>query len=260
MSQQDILKVEKVNATWVLLNKPDKRNALDIEMSNNLSQALKECSKETNTKVVVLSGEGSAFCSGGDVEAMANAKDPTEYLRRLSRAINQAILTMRNMRKPVIAAVNGHALGAGFSLMLGADLRIATSSSKFSLAFRNIGLAPGCGTYVLPRIVGYSKACELTLLGDTFDSKQAEQLGIVNKTVPNNKLVVSVNKYVNKLASGPLKALSLTKDLLNASFDTSFGKHCENEAEAIARSAGTKDAREGFKAFLEKRKPKFEGK
>jgi len=256
-----VVRVEKKGCSWIIINRPEVKNALDLETANELSKALEECARDDSCRVVVLTGEGDCFCAGGDVSTMHKADKGQElgqYLRRISRSINRSILTMRTMKKPVIAAINGSAMGAGFSLMLGADLRISVDSAKFAMSFRNIGLAPGCGTYILPRMIGQAKAAQLILMGDVIDAKEAWRLGLVNQTVKAKDLVKVTEGYVQNLSSGPAKALALSKDLLNKSLEGAMSDHCEREAEAIGRSGEHRDGKEGIKAFVEKRRPKYE--
>jgi len=255
-----IIRVDKKGGSWVIINRPEVRNALDLETANDLSKALEECAADEDCRVVVLTGEGDCFCAGGDVAAMHKAEQKGElglYLRRISRAINRSILTMKEMRKPVVAAVNGPAMGAGFSLMLGADLRIAVETARFAMSFRNIGLAPGCGTYLLPRMIGQAKASQLVLMGEVIDAKEARRLGLINETVKPKDLVKVTERYLLNLTSGPSRALALSKDLLNKSLEGAMSDHCEREAEAIGRSGEARDGKEGIKAFIEKRRPKF---
>jgi 2-(1,2-epoxy-1,2-dihydrophenyl)acetyl-CoA isomerase len=222
-----------------------------------MSKALDECANDDRCKVVVVTGEGDTFCAGGDIKSMHEASDLPEYLRRISRAINRSILAMRRMGKPVIAAINGTALGAGFTLVLGADIRIAVNTSRFSMAFRDVGLAAGSGTFMLPRMIGYAKACQMILVGDIIDAKEAYRWGMVNEVVKAKDLVKVTNKYVARLAKGPLKALAMSKDLLNKGLDSKMADHYDREAEAISRSGKTEDGKEGIAAFVEKRKPRF---
>jgi 2-(1,2-epoxy-1,2-dihydrophenyl)acetyl-CoA isomerase len=255
-----IVRVDKKGSSWVIINRPEVRNALDLETANQLSKALEECASDDGCRVVVLTGEGDCFCAGGDVAAMHKAEKGNElghYLRRISRAINRSILTMKEMKKPVVAAVNGSAMGAGFSLLLGADLRIAVDTAKFAMSFRNIGLAPGCGTYLLPRMIGQAKASQLVLMGDVIDANEAWRLGLVNITVKPKDLVKVTEEYIHNLTSGPTRALALSKDLLNKSLEGAMSDHCEREAEAIGRSGENRDGKEGIRAFVEKRRPKF---
>jgi len=255
-----IVRVDKKGGSWVIINRPEVRNALDLETANELSKAMEECAADDDCRVVVLTGEGDCFCAGGDVAAMHAAEKKGElgqYLRRISRAINRSILTMKGMKKPVIAAINGSAMGAGFSLLLGADLRIAVENAKFSMSFRNIGLAPGCGTYLLPRMIGQAKAAQLVLMADVIDVKEAKRLGLINEAVKAKDLITVTERYLQNLTSGPSRALALSKDLLNKSLEGAMSDHCEREAEAIGRSGEARDGKEGIKAFVEKRRPKF---
>jgi len=258
--KSSIVRVDKKNTCWVIINRPEVKNALDLQTANELSKALEECATDDNCKVVVLTGEGDCFCAGGDVAAMHEAEKKGElglYLRRISRAINRSILTMRTMHVPVVAAINGSAMGAGFSLILGADLRLAVDTAKFAMSFRNIGLAPGCGTYLLPRMIGQARASQLVLMGQVIDAKEAWRLGIINEAVKPKDLVKVTENYIQNLTSGPTKAIAMSKDLLNKSLEGAMSDHCEREAEAIGRAGEHRDGKEGIRAFVEKRKPKF---
>lgn len=253
-----VVRVDKKNASWIIIDRQDVKNALDMNAANELSKALDECAKDANVKCVVLTGEGDVFCSGGDINAMHEAKEKGQYLGRLSRAFNRSLLTMRTMNKPVIAAINGPALGAGFSLVLGADLRIAIKGARFSMAYRNVGLAPGSGTYNLLKEIGYAKAAQLVLLGEVIDADEAQEIGLINEVVKSKDLIKVTDKYVKRLTLGPLKAIAMSKDLLNKAQDSTMSKHCEREAEAITRSGKSKDGKEGIAAFVEKRKARFQ--
>jgi 2-(1,2-epoxy-1,2-dihydrophenyl)acetyl-CoA isomerase len=164
------------------------------------------------------------------------------------------------MNKPIIAAVNGASFGAGFSLALSCDIIIATPKAKFGTAFVGIGLAPGCGTQLLTDIVGYQRACEYMLTCKVFTAKEAEQLGVINKVVPEEDLDNEIEYYANIFRELPSLAVGKAKMLINKSLDNGFINHLELESITAAYTAGTEDFKEGITAFIEKRKPQFKGK
>lgn len=244
---------------FITLSRPNRLNAFDLLLGEELSQVLNEASNDDSIKVVVLKGTGKGFCGGGDVKEMHGAANKPQFLRDLTKIIHQCVLTMRGMEKPVIAAVNGAAFGAGFSLALACDIIISTSASRFGTAFIGIGLAPGCGTQLLTQIIGYQKACEYILTSKTLSAEEAETLGIINKVVPENQLDDAIEEYVQIFRSFPSIAVGKAKMLINKSLDNDFANHLELESLTAAYTAGTQDFTEGVTAFVEKRKPVFTG-
>jgi len=250
----------KDNIAYILLNRPERLNSFDIQLGEELYNALKEIHNKQEIRAVVLKGTGKGFCSGGDVKEMYEAKDKTKFLKDLTKAIHRCVIEMRTMEKPVIAAINGAAFGAGLSLALACDILIAVKEAKFGTAFIGIGLAPGCGTQFFTKLVGYQKACEYILTSKTFTAEEAQQLGIINKVVETDMLDNTVEEFVSKFKKLPPIAVGKAKMLINKSLDNDMITHLELESKTAAWSAGTEDFSEGVTAFVEKRKPVFKGK
>jgi 2-(1,2-epoxy-1,2-dihydrophenyl)acetyl-CoA isomerase len=238
----------------ITLNRPDVLNAFNDALTTELGEALKAAERDASTRAVIITGAGRAFSSGQDL-ADLKAKYVPGFVPHLGddlrRRYNPIITRIREMEKPVIAAVNGVAAGAGCSLALACDLRVASEAASFIEVFINVGLIPDSGsTFTLPRLVGMGKAFELCCAAPKVDAAEALRLGLVNKVVPADQLMETTTKLAGRLASLPARAVSLTKRLLN-----------QLEAEAFAQeTAGcTRDHFEGVMAFLEKRKPSFTG-
>ena len=245
---------------YITLNRPDRLNSLDLKLGEELHQVLKSLGKDPNVRVVVIRGTGKGFCGGGDVKEMYNAENKPRFLRELTKAIHRCVIDMREMEKPVIAAVNGAAFGAGLSLALACDVIIAVREAKFGTAFIGVGLAPGCGTQFFTKLVGYQRACEYILTSKTFTAEKAEELGIVNKLVSSDNLDAAVEEFVSKFRELPPIAVGKAKMLINKSMENNMIVHLDLESKTASFSAGTDDFKEGVTAFVEKRKPKFKGK
>ncbi|MEX0959012.1 MAG: enoyl-CoA hydratase-related protein [Burkholderiales bacterium] len=258
----DNLKLSRDGAVAViLLNRPQALNAIDGEMMAGLKDAAEACARDESTRAVVLRGEGPAFCAGGDVPLFHRHLDELpELIVRWGRELHFAILALRRMDKPVLAAVHGAVAGAGVSLMCAADLAIASDDARFTLAYANIGASPdGGSTHFLARLVGQRKALELAMLPDRFDAQTAKSIGLVNWVVPAGEFGQRTTEIVQRLAAGPTRAYAEAKRLLNGSLETTIETQMERELAAFSRCARTADLREGITAFVEKRKPVFKG-
>ena len=187
------------------------------------------------------------------------ADNKSKFLRELTKAIHRCVIEIRTMEKPVIAAINGAAFGAGLSLALACDIIISVKDAQFGTAFIGIGLAPGCGTQFFTSVVGYQKACEYILTSKTFSAKEAYELGLVNKVVDTDKLDEAVEEFLSKFKKLPPIAVGKAKMLINKSIENDMISHLELESKTAAYSAGTEDFNEGVTAFVEKRKPNFRG-
>ncbi len=244
----------------VTLNRPDVYNALNNEITFELQAALKECRKNDEVRVVVLTGEGKAFCSGQDLKA--SSKEPNRsFSDSIHKRYNPIVMAIRNMPKPVICRLNGVAAGAGCSFALACDLIVAAESSKLIEVFVNIGLVLDSGSsYFLPRLVGSAKAFELATMGTRVSGKEAEAMGLVNKCVADDKLDASVKEYTDYYAKAPTKAIGMMKKMLNKSQNSSLNEMLEYEAQMQDIAGATHDYTEGVQAFLEKRKANFLGK
>ena len=244
----------------IALNRPHVMNAMDGEMMQQLRPVAEAVEKDPTVRVVVLRGEGAAFMAGGDVAVFhQHLAELPELIVTWGREMHAAFLALRRMGKPVLASVHGAVAGAGFSLMCAADLAIAASDTRFTLAYANIGASPdGGSTYFLPRLVGYKKTMELIMLPDRFDAETARQHGLVNWVVPGDKLAEETARIAQRLAAGPTHAYAEAKRLVNQSLDP-MAAQMEQELQAFSRCARGADLTEGVTAFVEKRNPVFKG-
>jgi 2-(1,2-epoxy-1,2-dihydrophenyl)acetyl-CoA isomerase len=261
---QEVLLEKKYGAvTLLVMNRPDRLNALDNELAAALDQALSRIAMDPAVHVVVLSGAGRAFCAGGDLGAIARGRERggMESLEPLLRAGMKAVLTMRSMPQPVIAAVNGAAAGAGMNVALAADIRVAAEEAVFGQNFAKVGLFPDYGgTYFLPQLAGPAVAAELFYTGEMIDARKALQLGLVNRVVPLAQLEAEVLALAAKIADGPQVAIRAMKLALFGNEKKTLEQALENEVENQIRCFGTEDCLEGIRAFLEKRPSKFQGR
>jgi enoyl-CoA hydratase/carnithine racemase len=246
------------------LNRPERLNALGDTLREDLYNAVTQCAADPNVRVLVITGAGRGFCSGGDVKSMSERDRSGEKPSPgtlLAQLRDRTILAMRDCPRPIIAAVNGAAAGAGMNIALACDMRIASSAAKFSQAFVKRGLSPDWGgSYFLPRIVGTAKACELLFTGDTIDAAEALRLGIVNAVVAPEELMPAAYRLARKIADGPPVAIQGTKRAVyhNQDVDLRAALEFETFAQVVARE--TEDVKEGVRAFMEKRAPVFRGR
>jgi len=249
--------------TTITLNRPEKLNALAGHMRRDLAEALEAAGSDRAVHVVVITGVGRAFCSGGDVAAMADLierGDADEFSRLLGSA-RRVVTAIRHMAKPVIASINGPAFGAGFNLALACDLRIASNNATFSQSFAKVGLHPDWGgTYFLPRLVTPNKACELFFLGNTIDAEEAHRLGLINFVVSPSELETETRKLAERLRDAPAIAIGSAKQAVYMSQSAELEEMLRYETEAQMRCFDSDDGAEGVRAFLEKRPPKFTGR
>ena len=260
--QSFIYEVEEGIAT-VRLNDPGRLNPLTFETYAELEKLTGELAHDDTVKVLVLTGTGKGFCSGGSVHEIIGklVRMQSDELYRFTRMTCNVVQNMRNSKKPIIAAVNGIAAGAGAILALASDFRIVSESAKFAFLFVKVGLsgADMGALSLLPRIVGLGKAAELVFLGDAIDAQEAHRIGLANRVVPGEKLMEESYALARRLREGPLYALGVTKELLNLESDTNLETALEMEATAQAKCMEMADFREGYQAFLEKRPPAFNG-
>lgn len=250
----------RVGTIW--LNRPESLNAFNLELAVRLRESLDALSEEKNVRVIVLRGKGYVFSVGGDVKEMLKNvqkdKDPAAYFREPLSEFHRIILALRECPKPVLAAVHGAVAGYAFNLVLACDLKLATDATRFLQAFIRLGLSPdGGGTHLLPRLIGYSRACELTMLPDEIDARKAREWGLINWTVPEEEFEPRVRETADRLARGPSWALAQTKRLLNRSWDTGLKDQLEAERQAQVENSTSADFEEGLSAFIEKREPEF---
>ncbi len=241
----------------VVMNRPAKKNAATVQMWRELAEVFREAAADEADRVVVLSGAGGDFCAGADLGDPERSIHPLVHMR----LVGQAALALHALTKPVIAKVDGVAVGAGCNLALGCDLVVASDRARFSEIFVRRGLCLDFGgSWLLPRRIGLHRAKELALLADIIDAAEAERIGLVNRVVPVDELDGFVAGWAARLAAGPPLALSLTKALLDDGLSMSMAAALEREAVAQAVCGQSEDGREAVKAFLEKRDAHFTGR
>jgi 2-(1,2-epoxy-1,2-dihydrophenyl)acetyl-CoA isomerase len=252
------------NIATLTLNRPERLNALGDTLREDLHNAILRATDDDNVRAIVITGAGRGFCSGGDVKAMSErdqAGRSHALADQLAPARDRCIAAMRDCPKPIIAAVNGPAAGAGFNLALACDMRIASSAAKFVQAFVKRGLHPDWGgTYFLPRLVGTAKACELIFTGEPIDATEAARLGIVNAVVAPEELMAKTYELAKKIAAGPPIAIRLAKRAIYHNEDVDMRAALEFETYAQNLCRQTEDSKEGVRAFVEKRAPVFKGR
>src|SRR5712692_3147018 len=247
----------------LVMNRPDRLNALNIELSSALNGALGRIAKDDTVRVVILTGAGRAFCAGGDLGLIGKGRETgaTQELEPLLRAGMQVVLKMRTMPQPVIAAINGAAAGAGMNIALAADIRIAAEEATFGQNFAKVGLFPDYGgTYFLPQLVGPSKAAEMFYTGEMIDAQTALRLGLVSRVVPASQLEAEVKTLAQRIAQGPSLAIRAVKKALFAGEEKELSRALDNEVREQVRCYLSEDCNEGIRAFFEKRPAKFQGK
>lgn len=242
------------------LNRPEKYNSFNREMALALQAALDDCAGNEAVRCVVLTGAGKGFCAGQDLAEATNV-DTLDFRKMVDEYYNATILRMRNLAKPIIAAVNGVAAGAGANIALAADIVLAARSATFIQAFSKISLIPDSGgTYFLPRLVGMQRALALTLTGDKITAEEAMQMGMVYRVYEDEDFPHAWQTVAESLAQGATKAFGLTKRLMNQSLGNNLEEQLAAERELQAEAGATQDFREGVAAFLEKRKAVFVGR
>lgn len=243
---------------WITLNRPEKLNAFIAQMNKEITHALKSSEQNEAVRSIVITGSGRAFCSGQDLEGVGEEMDHGDVLRSCYGPMMKQLAVTE---KPVIAAINGVAAGAGLSLALACDFRIASEKASLLQAFIHVGLIPDSGNlYNLPKLIGHAKALELAVLGEKISAFEAKEIGLVSKVVPVESFMDEVNEFAVRLANMPTKAIGLIKRSLQNSWNVSFEEYLELEAQNQRIAGKTKDHQEGVNAFVEKRKPNFIGK
>jgi len=264
MTYECLLYEVKDGIAQLTLNRPERLNALGGSLRDDLLDAIARASADSDVRVMIITGAGRGFCSGGDVKAMNEARErgrEGQLVDKYAPSRDRTLLAMRDAPQPIIAAVNGPAAGAGMNLALGCDMRVASTAASFSQAFVKRGLHPDWGgTYFLPRAVGMAKACELIFTGDVVDAQEALRLGLVSRVVAPEELLPVTRELAKKIAAGPPVAIRLAKRALyhNLETDLRAGLEFETFAQNVCRE--TEDAAEGIRAFVEKRAPHFRGR
>lgn len=260
MSNNSIeLKIENKVAR-ITLNRPEVFNSFNREMALKLQETFNECETNNDVRAIVLTGNGKAFCAGQDLKEVTDPELNPGFKKILEEHYNPIITRIRTIKKPVIAAVNGVAAGAGANIALACDIVVAHEKVSFIQAFSLIGLVPDSGgTFFLPRLIGFQKALALAMLGDKISSEEAEKMGMIYKSVPLDTFEETVNKLAIKMANMPTKALGMIKELFNQSMTNDLEAQLALESKLQIEAAQSNDYAEGVAAFIEKRKPEFKG-
>ena len=260
MSNSIELKIENKIA-FITLNRPEVFNSFNREMALRLQSTLDLCETNNEVRAIVLSGNGKAFCAGQDLKEVTSPELNPGFKKILEEHYNPIILRIRNIKKPIIGAINGVAAGAGANIALACDIVVAHEKVSFIQAFSLIGLVPdSAGTFFLPRLVGFQKALALAMLGDKISAEEAERMGMIYKVIPLESFEEDVNKLALKLANMPTKALGMIKELYNKSMTNNLEAQLALESKLQIEAAQSEDYAEGVSAFIEKRKPNFKGK
>ncbi|MFG2501810.1 enoyl-CoA hydratase/isomerase family protein [Streptomyces sp. NPDC048441] len=249
--------------SWITLNRPEAMNAVTWDQRERVIQLLAEASADPAVRAVVITATGKGFCAGADLRGAPAAAErvPGDVARTIKLGAQRLIAAVLDCEKPVIAAVNGTAAGIGAHLAFACDLVIAAEQAKFIEVFVRRGLVPdGGGAYLLPRLVGPQRAKELMFFGDSLLAMDAERLGLVNRVVPADELEKTARAWAERLATGPTRAIAMTKQLVNAALDSDRATAFAAEAAAQEINMTTADANEGVASFVERRSPSYEGR
>jgi len=264
MDFETLIFEEESGVGIITLNRPANLNAINYKMIREYVDALKAIREDDGIRAVIVTGSGKGFCSGADlgsVEIPLNVMKSLEMRSYVQDHLQNMMFSMLGLEKPIVGAINGMAAGAGCNLALASDIIIASEDARFTQIFVKRGLVPDMGgMYLLPRLVGMAKAKELIFTGEIIDAQEAYRIGLVNRVVPADKLMAEAQEFAKKLAEGPTRTIGMAKKMLNKSFESDLETVLAYEANAQGIAISTKDAKEGFSSFLQKRRPKFKGK
>ena len=259
MNKSILLKIEN-KVAYITLNRPEVFNSFNREMALSLQSILNDCEINDTVRAIVLTGNGKAFCAGQDLKEVTSPELNPGFKKILEEHYNPIITKIRAIKKPIVAAVNGVAAGAGANIALACDIVVAHEKVSFIQAFSLIGLIPDSGgTFFLPRLIGFQKASALAMLGDKIGAIEAERMGMIYKSVTLEEFDETINKLSLKLANMPTKALGFIKELFNQSMTNTLDEQLALESRLQIEAAESEDYKEGVAAFIEKRKPEFKG-
>ncbi|WP_426429386.1 enoyl-CoA hydratase-related protein [Winogradskyella sp. HB-48] len=251
----------KNGIAYITLNRPEVFNSFNREMALRLQQVLDDCESNPDIRAMVLTGNGKAFCAGQDLKEVTSPELNPGFKKILEEHYNPIITRIRNIKKPIIGAINGVAAGAGANIALACDIVVAHEKVSFIQAFSLIGLIPdSAGTFFLPRLIGFQKASALAMLGDKVSAEEAANMGMIYKVLPLESFQEEVNELALKLANMPTLALGKIKEAFNQSLTNNLEEQLALESKLQIEAAQTEDYEEGVSAFVEKRKPNFKGK
>lgn len=261
MTFNNIVYEKTEGVVTITIDRPHRLNALSVRAVNEMVTALTRASEDSVVRVVVITGAGNAFCAGADLKDAPDTMTP-QMAHEVVGLYLDLIVAIRNVEKPVVAKVNGLAVGGGCCIALAADMRIASEEASFGLPFVKIGIsgADMGATYLLPRLVGHGAATEMLMTGESIDAEEAYRIGMVNRVVPRDELDSATAEVVGRLASGPPLGLKFTKKALQASPDRDWRAQFDYEHFAQVACLMTEDYQEGRRAFIEKREPVFQGR
>lgn len=261
MSELDTIHYErKDHVAQITLNRPERRNAMNLAMNGELLHGLHEAASDETIRAVLITGAGKGFCSGADLSLFQPLPEPEQLKKIIISNYQPMMAAIAAMKKPVIAAINGVAAGAGASLALACDLRLMAHDASLLMAFSNIALIPDAGAnWLLTRLVGYSRAYEIAVEGSRIPAERCLELGLTNKVVPADQLLSIANAWARKLAERPTLALGLTKQAMQYAEHHDLASTIEYEAELQKQTIVSQDFLEGVTAFMQKREPEFKG-
>ncbi|MGQ9723596.1 MAG: enoyl-CoA hydratase/isomerase family protein [Candidatus Jordarchaeum sp.] len=261
MGYETIIYEKKNGVGKITLNRPEKLNAMNFQMVDDLVGVLDDISNDDEVRAVIITGAGRAFCSGAELAELGAREDPFESLSFMRSFAHRPILALRSLEKPVVAAVNGYALGIGCGIALACDIRIASEDAVFGERFVRIGILPGDGDmYLLPLLIGLGRASELLFTGDDLSGKEAERIGLANRCVPTDKLIEEAEALAQRLAQGATRAIAAIKSALNRRIIPELKQELDYTNLQQSLLYQTEDHNEALKAIKEKRKPVFKGR